>query len=74
MSTLHPIHHATTGQTDKRYTVNKEYAGQAAPVWVARFCGEFIRTSLSYSAMVLRCVGHKAEMNGALVITEQRKA
>lgn len=27
---------------DGRYTVTKEWTGQPAPVWVARFCGELL--------------------------------
>lgn len=30
------------GTTDRRYTVAKEFAGQAKPQFVARFCGEWI--------------------------------
>jgi hypothetical protein len=39
-----PIKHSD-GTTDRRYTVTKEYAGSAAPLWVARFQGEWIASA-----------------------------
>lgn len=62
----HPV------QRDRRYTVTQEAAGYPERRYVARFCGEFIASSLSYSAAAIRCVGHHAERMGALVITEER--
>ena len=58
---MHPIR-------DKRYTLTQEYCGQDGPRWVARFCGEWIDQGVSRSHMVLRCVGHSAIRNGAMII------
>ena len=33
---------------DKRYSINKENTGQAKPVWVVRFCGEYIDYGAGY--------------------------
>ena len=67
----HPITH--DGHTkDRRYTVAQEYCGQSGKRWVARFCGEWIGQSPSYSGAVLKAVGYKAARNGALVIEEVR--
>ncbi|MDG4868636.1 hypothetical protein P8631_11550 (plasmid) [Guyparkeria sp. 1SP6A2] len=30
------------GTTDLRYSVTREHCGEAAPAWVARFCGDWI--------------------------------
>ncbi len=30
---------------DARYSVQKEFAGHSVPVFVARFCGDFIKSS-----------------------------
>lgn len=62
----HPV------KSDSRYTVRKEYCGHAEPRFVARFCGEWIGQSKFYTSAVALCVGHKARMNGALVIEEKR--
>jgi hypothetical protein len=62
----HPI------KSDSRYTVQREFCGHAKPRFVARFCGEFISSHLSYSGAVLAVVGHKAVRDGALVFEEVR--
>ncbi len=56
---------------DRRYSVNSEWCGYDKPRYVARFCGEWIGQSISYSAAVLMCVGHKSVRNGAEIITEK---
>ena len=57
-------------KSDSRYTVNREFCGYESPRWVARFCGDWLGQSISYSAMVLRCASHKAIRNGAAIIEE----
>jgi hypothetical protein len=59
-------------RSDARYTVAKEYCGQAAPRWVARFCGEWLGQSISRNTAVMLCIGHSARRRGCLVIEEQR--
>lgn len=39
--TLYPIKR-TDGKHDKRYTIDREYCGQYKPLYVLRFCGDFI--------------------------------
>lgn len=29
-------------QTDKRYTIQREFTGAESPQWVVRFCGEWL--------------------------------
>jgi hypothetical protein len=59
---------------DKRYSINLEFCGHAKPHYVARFCGEFIASSLSRPAMVLKCIGHNNVRLGAEIFTEQKAA
>lgn len=58
-------------KTDTRYTITQEFSGHAEKRHVLRFCGDFIAQSISYTSMAVRAIGHKAERNGAMVITEQ---
>ena len=53
--------------SDNRYTVSREWTGNAKPQFVIRFCGEWIASCQSYSAAVVLAVGEKARRNGALV-------
>jgi hypothetical protein len=62
MTTFYPI------KSDSRYSIAKEFCGYPEKRFVLRYCGEFVAQSLSYSAMVVRAVGHKAVASGALVI------
>lgn len=73
--TYHPISHEGTNGSikDTRYTIALEYCGHHTPRHVLRFCGNFIAQSRSRSAMVLRAVGHNAQLNGAQVIEEVTK-
>lgn len=57
---------------DRRYTVARECAGHLKPVWVARFCGEWIGCSMFRGSAYMLAVGHHAKMNGAPVIEERR--
>lgn len=57
---------------DRRYTIATEYCGESTARYVLRFCGEFVAQSISPSSMTMRAVGHKAALNGAAIITEQR--
>jgi hypothetical protein len=59
---------------DKRYTITNEFTGHISgkPVFVARFCGEWIGSSQFYSSALMKVVGHKAMREGALVIQEAK--
>ena len=66
----YPVTH-NNGAIDRRYTITQEYCGHDGPRYVARFCGEWIGQTMSYSGAVLKAIGHKcAALNG--IITEVR--
>ena len=60
----HPI------KSDSRYTIQREYTGHPSgkPVYVLRWCGDFVACSPFYASMVTRAAGHKAQRDGALTI------
>jgi len=60
--------------SDLRYTITKEYTGDISgkPVFVARFCGEWIGSSQFHSSALMKVIGHKAMREGALVIQEAK--
>lgn len=61
----HPI------KTDSRYTIQREHNGTpTSPQFVLRWCNEYIAGFDSYSAAVVRAVGHKAQRDGALTFVE----
>lgn len=51
----------TNGKTDGRYTVTLEHTGQAQPVYVARFCGEFLGWAIRDAGAWLVCAEHKMQ-------------
>ena len=55
---------------DKRYTITKEYTGQAKPQYVVRFCGDFITSRSTYPAAVMAATGHRCQREGALTVEE----
>lgn len=67
----HPVSHKNR-TPDKRYTITREWCGDSAQHYVARFCGEWIGSSRFYASAVTLAVGHNSKRQGALVITEQR--
>lgn len=60
----HPV------RSDQRFTVTREYFGEAEPRFVLRFCGEWVDKFRNYPAAVLRAVGESNIRRGALVVTE----
>lgn len=62
----HPI------KSDSRYSIALEFTGHLSgkPRHVLRFAGERIDDYGSYSAAVVRAVGHKSARDGALIVTE----
>jgi len=58
---------------DRRYTVTKEYTGHISgkPVFVARFEGDWIASSVSYTSAAARAIGAHAVANGAPIIAAQ---
>lgn len=56
-----PILHKD-GTPDSRYTISIEYSGEKqGQAYIARFCGDFIGSSLSESGAILKLVAHKLE-------------
>lgn len=70
-NTHYPVTH-DDGTTDKRYSVRLEYVGEINQRLVLRFEGEWLGTHRNLADATLRAIGHKAVMNGATIITEQR--
>ncbi len=60
----HPV------SSDRRFTIAREYCGEATPRWVLRFCGEWVDKFQFYSSAVIRAVGESSRRRGALVVTE----
>jgi hypothetical protein len=63
---FHPI------ANDRRYSIALEYCGHEKPLYVLRFCGEFIASSISRSSMAMRAAGHNRIRLGAVAIEEIR--
>jgi len=57
-------------KSDSRYTITQERCGHTRPRFVLRWCDAWVGSFSSYSAAVVRAVGHKAARDGALVIEE----
>ena len=55
-------------KNDPRYSITKEWIGQATPHFVLRYCDEYIASSKYYQSMLIRAVGLNAEHRGALII------
>lgn len=50
---------------DKRYSVRQEFTGQPRPVYVARFCGNWIGWAPTKAEAQSLCVEHKAARESA---------
>ena len=61
----HPI------KSDQRYTVTREWCGDAKPRYITRFCGEWIAKATTYPAAVMLATGHRLQRNGSPVFTNQ---
>lgn len=66
-----PLRHAD-GSADKRYAIAAEFCGHAEKRFVLRFCGEFVASSISMSAMVMRATGERNIRMGAAIVEERR--
>ena len=58
-------------RSDRRWTVTREYTGNAKPQFVIRFCGDWIDSRTTYPAAVTCAVVSKAARDGALVFVEE---
>jgi len=43
---------------DKRYTVEREWCGESKPMWVARFCGDWLGKGEMKPDGVMICLAH----------------
>jgi hypothetical protein len=66
----YPVTHRDRSSADKRYTVTMEHCGHPKPRYVARFCGEFLGSSIHYGSAVLFCIGNRSVREGAAIVTE----
>jgi len=60
-----------TLNSDKRYTVDLEHTGLPYPVYVVRFCGEYIGHRKNGLPAIVFAAGEAARRWGCLVITEK---
>lgn len=56
------------GRPDGRYSVTLEHCGHDRPHYVARFCGDWIGSSFSYSAAAVMAIGHNQVRMGAAIV------
>lgn len=56
------------GTVDGRYTLATEWGGYAAPVWTARFCGEFIGSDLDEMRALFKITDHNRRHRESLGI------
>ncbi|MBS3648813.1 hypothetical protein KEU06_09365 [Pseudaminobacter sp. 19-2017] len=69
--THYPLTHVD-GSADKRYSIAKEFCGHADRRWVLRFCGEFVKSSISFASVAIRAAGHRSALNGQVIFEEVR--
>ena len=55
-------------RSDARWTYGLEYTGHAKPQWVVRFCGDWIASTSTKGAALIRATGEKARRDGALTV------
>jgi|AACY02.2.fsa_nt_gi hypothetical protein len=55
-------------RSDKRYTVTREWCGYESPMWVVRFCDEWVSCHKYRDAALIRAAGESARRRGALII------
>lgn len=56
--------------SDNRYTINREWCGYETPMWVVRFCDEWISCHKTKGAALMIAAGESAKRRGALIIEE----
>ena len=57
-------------RSDNRYTINREWCGHETPMWVVRFCDEWISCHKTKGAALMIATGESAKRRGALIIEE----
>ena len=56
-----------TQTLDARYTIALEHTGEAAPVYVARFCGDWLGSAPAREDAVRYMIAHRAGMVAAML-------
>ena len=56
-----------TPTLDPRYSIALEHAGEAAPVYVARFCGDWLGSAPAREDAVRYMIAHRAGMVAAMM-------
>lgn len=57
-------------KSDRRWTITREFCGERKPMFIVRFCGDWVDKRATFASAVLRAVGAKAARDGALIVTE----
>ena len=56
--------------SDNRYTITREWCGHETPMYVVRFCGEWLSCHEHKCAALMIATGESAKRRGALIIEE----
>jgi len=56
-----------TQTLDARYTIALEHTGEAAPVYVARFCGDWLGSAPAREDAVRYMIAHRSGMVAAML-------
>ena len=55
-------------RSDKRYTITREFCGHEQPMWVVRFCGEWVACKKHKGAALMIAAGEAATRRGCHVL------
>ena len=56
-----------TQTPDARYTIALEHTGEAAPIYVARFCGDWLGSAPAREDAVRYMIAHRSGMVAAML-------
>lgn len=60
----------TNLKSDPRYTVTLEWCGHEKPLYIVRFCGEWVSKHMTKGAALMRATGEAAQRRDCLVVSE----
>ncbi len=55
-------------RSDQRYTITREFCGHEQPMWVIRFCGEWVACKKHRGAALMLAAGESARRRGCAVV------
>jgi len=58
----------TNLKSDPRYTITREFCGHEKPLYIVRFCDEWVSKHTTKSAALMRATGEAAQRRGCLVV------